>query len=118
MIGSSSVEDKDDIDGSSPNARAGVSRSTPRVCAAIVSMEDDPAFDAGTGSVLNASGRVEMDACLMRGDDLKAGAVAAIQDVRNPILVARKVMEETEHVLLVGVGAGEFAFAHGIGLHE
>ncbi|WP_373048353.1 isoaspartyl peptidase/L-asparaginase family protein [Vulgatibacter sp.] len=82
--------------------------------AACVVLEDDPAFNAGTGSVLNADGEVEMDACLMDGSNLRAGAVAAIRGVRNPIEVARLVLERSPHVLLAGSGAERFARAQGV----
>jgi beta-aspartyl-peptidase (threonine type) len=77
--------------------------------AAVRSMEDDPTFDAGRGSFLNRDGEVEMDAVIMNGDDLSIGAVAAVQCIRHPVTLARRVMEETEHCLLVGRGAGAFA---------
>jgi len=80
---------------------------------AVKCMEDNPVFDAGIGSVLNASGEVELDAAIMDGRDLQAGAVAAVKHVRNPVSLARKVMEETSHVLLVGEGATKFAEAQG-----
>ncbi|MCS7137527.1 MAG: isoaspartyl peptidase/L-asparaginase [Candidatus Caldarchaeum sp.] len=76
---------------------------------AIRVMEDNPIFNAGTGSWLNLKGEVEMDAIIVDGFSNKTGAVAAIKKVKNPILVARKVMEETDHILLVGEGATEFA---------
>lgn len=78
------------------------------VVQAVRVMEDDPIFNAGTGSALTINGEVEMDASLMtmRGH---FGAVGAIKEVKNPILVARKVMEETDHLLLVGEGAVKFA---------
>lgn len=72
-------------------------------------MEDDPFFNAGFGSVLNLDGEVEMDAAIMDGETGRCGAVAAIQDVRYPVSIARKVMEETDHVLLAGTGAQKFA---------
>jgi beta-aspartyl-peptidase (threonine type) len=72
-------------------------------------LEDDPHFDAGRGSRLNREGRVEMDASIMDGSNLEAGAVAAIQRVRHPVSVARKVMEQSPHVMLVGEGAFNFA---------
>lgn len=81
---------------------------------AVTIMEDDETFDAGRGSFVNAEGNVELDASVMDGRTLRAGAVAAVQNVRNPVLLARKVMEESEHVLLVGAGAGRFALEHGI----
>jgi beta-aspartyl-peptidase (threonine type) len=82
--------------------------------AAIVILEDDITFDAGTGSHLNSRGRVQLDAIVMDGATLKAGAVAAVEHVRNPILLARKVMEQSEHMMLVGEGAEEFGASHGV----
>ncbi len=79
------------------------------VCAAVVVLEDDPLFNAGTGSTLNRDGDAEMDASVMTGERLRCGGVAAIRRVRNPVLVARRVMEETPHVLLAGRGATAFA---------
>jgi beta-aspartyl-peptidase (threonine type) len=81
--------------------------------AAVVVLEDDPRFNAGTGSALTIDGEVECDASLMCGDG-RAGAVGALRDVKNPIEVARLVMERTPHVLLVGAGAGAFAVENGI----
>jgi beta-aspartyl-peptidase (threonine type) len=78
--------------------------------AAVRTMEDDPVFDAGRGSVLNEDGQIEMDAGIMEGRFLRYGAVAGLSGcVRNPISVARAVMERTEHCLLVGAGADRFA---------
>jgi beta-aspartyl-peptidase (threonine type) len=77
--------------------------------AAVVALEDDPLFNAGTGSTLNALGEVEMDAAIMDGTTLRVGAVAAVQGVKNPIRLARRVMEDGRHVLLVAGGALEFA---------
>lgn len=76
---------------------------------AVKALEDNPLFNAGTGSVLTLDGKVEMDAAIMRGKTLEAGAVAGIWGVKNPISVARKVMEKTDHVLLIGEGAVKFA---------
>lgn len=84
--------------------------------AAIVALEDNPLFDAGVGSHLNREGRVELDAIVMDGRDLKAGAVASVQRVRNPIRLARRVMESSEHMLLVGPGAEQFALEQGLPL--
>lgn len=70
---------------------------------AVRCMEDNPAFDAGRGSALNASEFVEMDAMIMDGSSLKAGSVAAITSVHNPVSVARRVMEKTPHVLIVSI---------------
>lgn len=81
--------------------------------AAVVSLEDCPAFDAGTGSVLTYDEQVELDAIIMDGHTLKAGAVAAIRNVHNPVKVARLIMDKTPHVLLAGPGANKFAADHG-----
>lgn len=80
----------------------------------INALEDDPTFDAGKGSFVNALGEIELDASIMNGTVFRAGAVAAIQNIRYPISLARKVMEESEHVLLVGRGAVRFAAEMGI----
>jgi beta-aspartyl-peptidase (threonine type) len=76
-------------------------------CASL--LEDDPVFNAGCGSVLNEYGKVEMDAAIMDGRDLSAGAVAAVQNIANPIQLARYVMTESEHVMLIAEGAMRFA---------
>jgi beta-aspartyl-peptidase (threonine type) len=81
------------------------------VTAAVLVLEDSPLFNAGRGSCLNADGEVEMDAAIMEGARLRAGAVAAVKRIRNPILAARAVMENTRHVLLSGRGAESFARA-------
>lgn len=73
--------------------------------AAVKVMEDNPAFNAGYGSSLNLKGEVEMDAGIMDGSTLKAGAVGGVRSIKNPISLARKVMEYTDHLLLVGEGA-------------
>lgn len=78
------------------------------VVRAVVELEDNPLFNAGTGATLNIEGEVELDASIM-SSDLSAGAVACIKGVKNPILVAKKVMEETDHIMLVGEGATRFA---------
>ncbi|MBW8057313.1 MAG: isoaspartyl peptidase/L-asparaginase [candidate division NC10 bacterium] len=82
---------------------------------AVVFLEDNPLFNAGKGSVLNAGGDVETDASLMEGRALHAGAVGAVRVVRNPIRLARCVLEDGQHVLLVGEGAERFARDLGIG---
>jgi beta-aspartyl-peptidase (threonine type) len=82
--------------------------------AAIRVLEDDPTFDAGTGAMLNREGEVELDAMLMRGEDMAAGAVAAVRRIRNPIALARRLLERGEHVFLVGAGANRFAMEEGI----
>src|SRR6056300_1723415 len=76
-------------------------------CASL--LEDDPVFNAGCGSVLNENGKVEMDAAIMDGRDLSAGAVAAVDNIANPIQLARYVMTESEHVMLIAEGAMRFA---------
>jgi len=81
--------------------------------AAIRLMEDDEAFDAGRGSVLNTDGEVEMDAAIMEGRDLNVGAVAGVRDIANPITLARRVLE-SEHVLLIGEGASRYAVERGL----
>lgn len=72
-------------------------------------LENDPLYNAGRGSVLNEYGEVEMDAAIMDGRDLAAGAVAGITNVKNPIVLARYVLHKSEHVMLMGKGAMEFA---------
>jgi beta-aspartyl-peptidase (threonine type) len=79
----------------------------------VTLLEDDPVFDAGTGSYPNTEGFVEMDAIVVDGATLNFGAVAAIRHVKNPIQVARRVMTATPHCLLVGDGATRFAHAQG-----
>ncbi len=81
--------------------------------AAVAMMEDDPVFDAGRGSVLNQSGQVEMDAIIMDGRTLRSGAVAALRHVRNPVRVARRLMDTTHFSMLAGDGALRFALANG-----
>jgi beta-aspartyl-peptidase (threonine type) len=77
--------------------------------AAVVVLEDNPLFNAGTGSTLNSLGEVEMDAAIMEGETLSVGAVAAVQGIKNPIQLARRVMEDGRHILLVGDSARLFA---------
>jgi beta-aspartyl-peptidase (threonine type) len=77
--------------------------------AAVVALEDNPLFNAGTGSTLNSLGQVEMDAAVMEGETLRAGAVAAVQGIKNPIKLARRVMEDGRHLLFAGDGALLFA---------
>ncbi len=80
---------------------------------AVRILEDDPVFNAGTGSALNREGFAELDAAVMDGGSLSFGGVAAVRDVRNPVMLAREVMY-SEHVLLVGEGASRFARERGI----
>jgi len=84
--------------------------------AAVRTMEDDPNFNAGKGSVFTSAGTNEMDAAIMDGKTLNAGAVASVEQVRNPIILARAVMEKSKHVMMVGSGAEEFAKRNGIEL--
>ena len=79
------------------------------VSAAVRILEDDPSFNAGHGAALTRDGAAELDAAIMDGRQLRAGAVASVRHVRNPIELARRVMEKSRHVLLVGAGAEEFA---------
>ena len=84
------------------------------VVAAVSELEDNPLFNAGRGAVLAASGQHELDASLMDGRDLRAGAVAGVRHVRSPIELARLVMERSPHVMLASTGAEEFALEQGI----
>jgi beta-aspartyl-peptidase (threonine type) len=84
----------------------------------IVELEDEPVFDAGIGSHLNRDGRVQLDAILMNGATLKSGAAVAVERARNPIRLARMILEKSEHMLLAGYGAEQFAVEHGIPLCE
>lgn len=92
----------------------GQSSAIDAVEAAVVELENDPIFDAGTGSVLTADGTVEMDAIIMNGADLSYGSVASVENIKNPVKLARLVMEKTEHTMLVGAGANRFAAEQGI----
>jgi beta-aspartyl-peptidase (threonine type) len=88
--------------------------STDAVVAAIKVMEDSSLFNAGHGAVYNADGAHELDASIMRGDDLQAGAVAACKNIKNPISAAKKVMTDSPHVMLSNQGADEFAKQQGL----
>jgi beta-aspartyl-peptidase (threonine type) len=88
------------------------------VCATVVMLEDNPIFNAGTGGVLNFDGFVELDASVMVGRDKRFGAVSGLQRVKNPVLVARRVMEETDHAFLTGEGAQRFARVMGFADHD
>ncbi|TXH98712.1 MAG: isoaspartyl peptidase/L-asparaginase [Rheinheimera sp.] len=83
--------------------------SLDAVSAAVVILEDSPLFNAGKGAVYTYDGKHELDAAIMRGDNRAAGAVAGVTTVKNPIKLARAVMEHSEHVLLAGRGAEQFA---------
>jgi beta-aspartyl-peptidase (threonine type) len=84
------------------------------VVAAICELEDNPLFNAGRGAVFTKKGLNEMDAALMDGSNLAAGAVAGVRNIKNPIKLAREVMLHSGHVFLSGSGAGEFALSQGI----
>lgn len=84
--------------------------------ASVCALEDNPALQAGTGSKPNAVGEIEMDAIIVDGKTLDFGAVAAIRNVSNPVSVARRIMTETEHCMLAGRGATEFA--HNLGFER
>jgi len=90
--------------------------SLDAVVAAVTVLEDSPLFNAGRGSCFNADGEIEMDASVMEGDRLRAGAVAAVRHIRNPVLAARLVMDKTRHVLLAGEGAERLARRMGLKL--
>ena len=90
--------------------------SLDAVTAAVRILEDDPSFNAGRGAALTREGAAELDAAIMDGCRQRAGAVASVRHVRNPVELARRVMEKSRHVLLVGAGAEEFALEEGFGL--
>jgi beta-aspartyl-peptidase (threonine type) len=91
-------------------------KSLDAVCAAVVTLEDSPLFNAGRGACYNSDEKHELDASVMDGATLRAGAVAAVSRIRNPVLAARAVMEKSRHVLLVGRGAERFARQQGLAL--
>ena len=87
--------------------------SMDAVTRAVVLLEDNPLFNAGKGAVFTLDGRNELDASIMDGSTLRAGAVSGVTRIRNPVTLARAVMEKSEHVMLAGTGAEEFAAAQG-----
>jgi beta-aspartyl-peptidase (threonine type) len=87
--------------------------SLDAVTQAVVLLEDNPLFNAGRGAVFTLDGRNELDAAIMDGSNLKAGAVCGLTRIRNPILLARSVMEQSDNVMLAGAGAEEFALSRG-----
>lgn len=97
---------------------AGGGSALDAVCATVVMLEDNPIYNAGTGAVLNFDGFCELDACVMESRESRVGAVSGLQRARNPVLVARKVMEETDHVMLTGDGAQRFARVMGFPDHD
>jgi beta-aspartyl-peptidase (threonine type) len=86
--------------------------------AAVVVMEDNDVFDAGRGSYLTSDGRVQLDALIMDGADLRAGGVGCVEHIRNPIRAARKILEVSPHVYFVGAGAEKFAAERGLDMCE
>jgi beta-aspartyl-peptidase (threonine type) len=90
--------------------------SLDAVTSAVRALEDDPLFNAGHGAALTRDGWAELDAAVMEGKDQRAGAVASVRHVKNPVDLARRVMEKSRHVLLVSTGAEEFALEEGIPL--
>jgi beta-aspartyl-peptidase (threonine type) len=88
--------------------------ATDAVEAAVTVLEDDPTFDAGRGSFLTSEGRVQLDALLMDGNTLRAGGVACVEHLRNPIQAARLVLDKSPHIYFVGRGAEAFAAQHGM----
>jgi beta-aspartyl-peptidase (threonine type) len=95
---------------------AGGGSALDAVEAAIIVLEDDPVFDAGFGSHLNLDGRVECDAIVMNAATLRAGAAAGLHRIKNPIRLARKILEHSNHMMLVAQGAERFATQHGLEL--
>jgi L-asparaginase / beta-aspartyl-peptidase len=90
--------------------------SLDAVATAVRILEDDALFNAGHGAALTRDGAAELDAAIMDGRQMRAGAVASVRHVRNPIELARRVMEKSRHVLLVGAGAEEFALEESFAL--
>ena len=88
--------------------------SLEAVVATVMFMEDSPYFNAGKGAVFNHEGKNEMDASVMTGHDLMAGAVGGVRIIKHPVLAAKAVMEQSEHVLLTGLGAEAFAVEQGL----
>ena len=88
--------------------------SLDAITAAIVMLEDNPLFNAGAGAVYTYDKEHELDASIMNGADLSAGAVAGVSDIKNPIVLAREVMQNSQHVMLSGSGASEFAKRQGL----
>jgi beta-aspartyl-peptidase (threonine type) len=87
--------------------------SLDAVTAAVVHLEDNPSFNAGHGAVFTLDGHNELDASIMQGRTLQAGAVCGVTRIKNPVLLARDVMEHSDFVLLSGVGAEDFAATRG-----
>jgi beta-aspartyl-peptidase (threonine type) len=94
------------------------SRAIDAVQAAVIQLEDSPLFNAGKGSVFTHEGKHEMDASIMDGHSLMAGAVAGVEGVRNPIVLARTIMDKSEFVFLSGKGAEEFALQNNLQMEK
>ena len=90
--------------------------SVDAVETAVAAMEDDETFDAGRGSFLTQDGRVQLDALLMNGENLRTGGVACVERLKNPIRAARLVLDHSPHVYFVGTGAERFARQNGMEL--
>ena len=90
--------------------------SIAAITTAVMSLEDNPLFNAGRGAVFTLDGRNELDASIMAGGTLNAGAVCGVLHIKNPVTLARAVMEQSEHVMLAGAGAEEFALGQGFSL--
>lgn len=86
--------------------------------AVVKILEDNPLFNAGKGAVFTNDGRIELDAAIMDGKTLAAGAIAGVTTIKNPISAARAVMEKSEHVMMIGRGAEKFAAQHGLAIVE
>jgi L-asparaginase / beta-aspartyl-peptidase len=94
----------------------GGGKALDAVQAAVVSMEENPLFNAGKGAVFTHDGVNEQDACIMDGATKNVGAIAGVRRIKNPILLARLVFDKSEHILFCGEGAEEFAVEHGMTL--
>ena len=92
--------------------------ATEAVAMAVVTLEDNPLFNAGKGAVFNHIGGHEMDAAIMQGIDLKAGAACGVSSIKNPVLLAKAIMEKSEHVMMASQGALEFAKQNGIAIED
>ncbi len=92
--------------------------ATEAVAQAVIYMENSDLFNAGKGAVFNHIGKHELDAAIMQGVDLKAGAVCGVSNIKNPVLLAKAIMEQSQHVMMAGNGALEFAKQHGIAIEE
>ena len=92
--------------------------STEAVLAAVIELENNPLFNAGKGAVFNSLGKHEMDAAIMEGKHLNAGAVCGIKNIKNPVVLAHAVMTKSPHVMMAGEGAEKFAQSIGMSLND